>query len=123
MIRCLFLGFAFATLAGCSASGTTSSANSTNPEKKVADKKSAANDSSETDEVRENLAKLSPEDRALAEAQGKCVIAGEPLGSMGVPVKLTVKGQPVFICCAGCKKAVEKDPDAALAKVEKLKKK
>jgi hypothetical protein len=123
MIRYLFLGFALATLVGCSASGTTSSSNSTNPEKNIADKKSAANESSEGDEVRENLAKLSPEDRKIAEAQQKCPIAGEPLGSMGVPVKLMVKGQPVFICCAGCKKAVDKNPDAALAKVEKLKKK
>ncbi len=58
-------------------------------------------------DIREALAKLSPEDRALAEAQKTCPQSGQPLGSMDVPVKLTVKGKPVFICCEGCRDAVE----------------
>ena len=32
-----------------------------------------------------NLAKLSADDKALAEAQKVCPVTGEPLGSMGVP--------------------------------------
>jgi len=71
-----------------------------------------------------NLGQLSPEDRKLAEAQRYCANNDDQkLGSMGVPIKLTIKGEPVFICCAGCKKAVEKDPDATLKKVADLKKK
>jgi hypothetical protein len=67
-------------------------------------------------------AKLSPEDRALVEAQEWCVIQNdERLGSMAPPMKITLKGQPVFLCCGHCKKAAEKDPDATLAKVEELK--
>jgi hypothetical protein len=53
-----------------------------------------------------NLARLSPEDRKEAEAQRFCVVQPDKrLGEMGVPVKLMVKGQPVFLCCAGCQKA------------------
>lgn len=72
--------------------------------------------------IKANLDKLSPEDKALAEAQKSCPIGNEPLGSMGVPMKLEVKGQPVFICCEGCKSAAMKDPDKTLQKVEELKK-
>ncbi|HKA07414.1 MAG TPA: hypothetical protein VKD71_09170 [Gemmataceae bacterium] len=68
------------------------------------------------------LAKLSPEDRALAEEQKYC--PNEPdtrLGSMNTPVKVMVKGQPVFVCCAGCTDEVLKDPDKTLKTVEELK--
>ncbi len=64
---------------------------------------------------------LSAEDQALSDAQGYCVISGEPLGSMGPPVKLDVKGQPVFICCKGCKAKAEEDPAKTLARAEELK--
>lgn len=71
--------------------------------------------------IKANLAKLSEADRKLAEAQKFCVIEDEtPLGATGVPMKLTVKGKPVFICCDGCKEEVEKAPDKALKKVEEL---
>jgi hypothetical protein len=72
--------------------------------------------------IKAALAKLSPEDRRLAEAQQFCPIAKDSrLGSMGTPVKLEIKGQVVFLCCAGCKEAALADPDATLAKVAKLK--
>ena len=66
-------------------------------------------------EIAAALAKLPAADRTLAEAQGVCPITGEPLGSMGMPVKLVLKDQPVFLCCAGCKKKAEADPDKTLA--------
>lgn len=73
-------------------------------------------------EVVAERAKLSAEDRALVEAQEWCVINSEErLGSMGAPIKLTIKGQPVFICCGGCKKKAESDPDKTLSKLEELK--
>ena len=75
-----------------------------------------------TDDVAAERAKLSPADRALVEAQEWCVIStDERLGSMGTPLKLDIKGQPVFVCCKGCKKEAESDPDKTLAKVEELK--
>ena len=74
------------------------------------------------EEIAAERAKLSPADRALVEAQEWCVISSdERLGSMGAPIKLDVKGQPVFVCCAGCKKKALADPDATLKKVADLK--
>jgi hypothetical protein len=69
------------------------------------------------------LAKLGPEDRMSAEAQKWCAVHNKNLlGSMGVPYKVTIKGQPVFLCCDGCEKTALADPDKTLAKVEELRK-
>jgi len=50
-------------------------------------------------------------DRVLARQQGICPVSGEPLGSMGKPIKLTVEGREVFICCAGCEDTLREDPE------------
>ena len=71
--------------------------------------------------IQSALDKLSPEDRAIAEKQQKCPVTGEPLGSMGTPIKVMVKDKPVFICCKACQKKVEDNPDEMLKKVEELK--
>jgi len=69
-----------------------------------------------------NLAKLSAEDRNLADAQKWCAVQNEnPLGGMGMPYKVMVKGQPVFLCCKGCKAEAEADPDKTLSNVAELK--
>jgi uncharacterized protein (TIGR03000 family) len=73
-------------------------------------------------EATANLAKLSPEDQKLAEAQKFCVVENETLlGAVGVPVKVMVKDQPVFLCCKACVKQAQADPDKTLAKVKELK--
>ncbi len=75
----------------------------------------------EADAVAAERAKLSPADRALVEAQEWCVISTDGrLGSMGPPIKLDIKGRPVFVCCKGCKKEAEADPDKTLATVAEL---
>lgn len=75
-----------------------------------------------TDEVATERAKLSPEDRALVEAQEWCVVnKDERLGSMGPPLKLDIKGQAVFVCCAGCKRKAEAIPDTTLSTLAELK--
>lgn len=72
--------------------------------------------------VESELAKLSPEDRKLAEAQKFCVVQTKSrLGSMGAPIKLTINGQPVFICCDHCKTKAEADPDKTLKTLSELK--
>jgi hypothetical protein len=82
----------------------------------------AAEKEKEEAEIRAELAKLPPEDRKLAEQQKYCAIEDDNrLGEMGPPIKLMIKGQPVFICCKGCKKQAEADPDKTLAKVKDLK--
>ena len=67
-----------------------------------------------------NLAKLSADDRQLAEAQKLCPISNEALGEMGVPLKVTIKDQPVFLCCKGCVSEAKAHPDETLAQVQKL---
>jgi hypothetical protein len=63
------------------------------------------------------LDSLSPEDRELALRQKVCPVSGEELGSMGPPIKVTVAGHDVFICCPGCKEPLEKEPAKYLAKL------
>jgi Cu/Ag efflux protein CusF len=79
--------------------------------------------SAEADEIREALAKLSDTDRPLAEAQMLCPISGKPLGSMDVPTKVTLEGQPVFLCCDGCDNRALKDPAKTLAKLKTIREK
>jgi hypothetical protein len=68
-----------------------------------------------------NLAKLSAEDRKLAEAQGVCPIQPEKrLGVMGVPVKVMLQGRAVFLCCKGCGDDAVENPDRTLTKVAAL---
>jgi uncharacterized protein (TIGR03000 family) len=72
--------------------------------------------------VKENLAKLSAADRRLAEAQKFCAVQEQNLlGSMGKPVKVLIKGQPVFLCCEACTTRAKNNADQTLAKVKKLK--
>jgi hypothetical protein len=70
------------------------------------------------DEIAANLAKLSAADRAAAEKQGDCPVSGEKLGSMGVPIKVTVKERDVWLCCKSCEKPLKADPDKYLAKIK-----
>ena len=69
-----------------------------------------------------SLAQLSPEDRKLAEAQQLCPNTKNRLGSMGPPIKVVIEGQPVFLCCEGCKNEVLANPRQTLATVAELKK-
>ncbi|WP_152051502.1 hypothetical protein [Tautonia marina] len=70
-----------------------------------------------TSEQIEMIRQLPEADAELALVQKTCPVSDEPLGSMGVPIKVTVKNRDVFVCCAGCEGSVEDDPDTYLAKV------
>ena len=73
-------------------------------------------------EIQENLSRLVPEDRKLVEQQGICPISDEGLGTKGLPVKLRLKNETVFLCCDKCRPKAEQDPDATLKKVDELRK-
>jgi Cu(I)/Ag(I) efflux system membrane fusion protein len=77
--------------------------------------------SGEEAEIKAALGKLGLEDRQLAEAQKFCPLTSKPLGSMGTPVKVMLKGQPVFLCCEGCEDQAKDNEDRTLAKVKELK--
>ena len=71
--------------------------------------------------IAEALAGLNTEDRSLVDSQKYCaVVTDSLLGSMGTPLKVEVNGQPVFLCCKGCKAKALRDPEATLATVAKL---
>ena len=65
------------------------------------------------------IGKLAPNDQKLAKQQVLCPVTKEPLGSMGVPLKVMVKNQPIFVCCKACARAVEKDAEAMLELVNR----
>jgi Cu(I)/Ag(I) efflux system membrane fusion protein len=75
----------------------------------------------EAEVVQAALRKLSGADRKLAEAQKDCPVLGTRLGAMGLPVKIVLKGRPVFLCCKGCEGKARANPDQTLAEVERLK--
>jgi Cu(I)/Ag(I) efflux system membrane fusion protein len=77
--------------------------------------------STKADRIRASLAKLSPDDRKLAELQKECPInEGNPLGSMGVPVRVMLDGQVGFVCCEGCLEEALANASETLKKVRKL---
>lgn len=53
------------------------------------------------------------DERAIA-AQRVCKVSGEPLGSMGNPIKATRGASSTFLCCRGCMSKVQADPDRFL---------
>ena len=67
------------------------------------------------------LKKLGTQDRQLAEAQAVCPITGRPLGSMGIPAKMTLGGQPIFLCCEACEARAKANEESTLARVNDLK--
>ena len=96
-----------------------------NPSRTVqlaADAKTKSADANRNAKIAADLAKLSPADRALAKAQMWCPSSGQLLGSMGVPPKHMIRGQPVFVCCASCDHIVD-EPAETLKKVEEFKRK
>ena len=49
-----------------------------------------------------------------------CIVGGEKLGSMGVPVSLIYQGQQVKFCCSGCQPEFEASPAKFLQKLSVL---
>jgi uncharacterized protein (TIGR03000 family) len=67
------------------------------------------------------LGELDADDRKLATAQKYCPVQPDNLlGSMGKPVKVMLKGKPVFLCCEGCLEQARSAPDKTLGKAKEL---
>lgn len=108
----------FALLVGCSGKDKESDHKDTNHQEKAG----TTGDETKEQKVKANLAKLSEEDRRLAEDQKYCSIEQDNLlGAMGKPIKLVLKGKPVFLCCPSCQDMAKENPDRTLDTVEKLK--
>ena len=59
---------------------------------------------------------LSAADRPLAIRQKLCPVTGKPLGSMGVPTRVEIRGRVIFLCCDGCLGTIQASPDKYLSK-------
>jgi YHS domain-containing protein len=57
------------------------------------------------------------DEKAIA-AQKTCPVSKEELDSMGGPLKVSRGGKSTFICCQGCLKQIQADPDKYLAATE-----
>jgi Cu(I)/Ag(I) efflux system membrane fusion protein len=74
-----------------------------------------------SDEDLANVAQLPDGDRQQALQQRWCPVTGKPLGSMGVPYKITLRDQTVWLCCKGCVSKAKRSPDEMLAKIRREK--
>jgi hypothetical protein len=73
-------------------------------------------------QIQANRAKLTPHDREIVEAQQFCpILRQNRLGSMGKPVRITVNGQAVFVCCHLCTTKARANPEKTLATVAAFK--
>jgi YHS domain-containing protein len=50
--------------------------------------------------------------------QRVCPVTGDELGSLGPPIPVTVRGKTVWVCCEGCVRAVQRNPDKYLPAIE-----
>lgn len=57
------------------------------------------------------VAKATKDDEKAIAAMKTCAVSKEDLGSMGGPLKVTRGDKSTFICCKGCLKAVQANPD------------
>jgi hypothetical protein len=76
----------------------------------------ATGDQSEAEMIKASFASLSLEDREAATKQKVCPVGGV-LGTMGTPIKVSVAGHDVFICCEHCEEALKAEPAKYLAKI------
>ena len=67
------------------------------------------------------IQQLPAEERQLAIQQTICPVSDMNLGSMGVPFKVVVDRQTVFVCCEGCRGDLLAKPSTHLAKLQKHK--
>ena len=49
-------------------------------------------------------------DQAAINAQRVCKVSGEPLGSMGAPIKVIRGDRAIYLCCKSCLKTVRGEP-------------
>jgi len=49
--------------------------------------------------------------------QKVCPVTGEPLGSMGTPIKVTGLSRELYLCCKGCVNPLQKDPQKYLVQL------
>ena len=61
------------------------------------------------------VAKTTGADQATITALKLCPVSGEELGSMGTPLKVSRDGRSTIVCCKGCLKQIEANPEKFLS--------
>ena len=105
-----------AVLAGCQESANVSD------RREIDRLKKSGSGEAEEAEVQAARGKLNADERRLVDEQDICPISNERLGSMGVPVKVQVRDETVYLCCKSCQKSALEKSDETLAKVKEIKK-
>ena len=72
-----------------------------------------------TDDEIAAIKKLPADEQVAALKQKVCPVSDEHLGSMDTPIKVSAEGKTFYLCCKGCKKDLDADPKAVLAKLSK----
>ncbi len=62
------------------------------------------------------VTKANEGDKKVILAQLTCPISGEELGTMGPPLKVARGDDALFLCCEGCLKELQAEPDTYLGK-------
>lgn len=120
-LSALLCGFALCLFAsGCAESPAPETTAATDEHDHDHEHGEEGHDHSHEVDTEKVLASLTAHEQEIAKAQDmKCIVAGEPLGSMGKPVLVKdVKGHDFLICCEGCEEELRKDPEKYIAKLE-----
>ena len=64
------------------------------------------------------IKELPAAEQAVALKQAVCPVSDEHLGEMGKPVKVTLEGRSVYLCCDNCEKELKANPKKYLAKLD-----
>lgn len=62
-----------------------------------------------------SAAPASAADQSAIRAQRVCPVMNQPLGGHGTPLKVSINGDSLFVCCQGCVRKVEANPQEYLA--------
>lgn len=70
------------------------------------------------EEVRTGVFRVSKADQPFIGKQKQCPVMEEPLDAMGGPYRVEVEDRAIYICCPGCAKRIQADPQKYLAVLE-----
>jgi hypothetical protein len=70
------------------------------------------------EEVRTGVFRVSKADQPFIGKQKQCPVMEEPLDAMGGPYRVEVEDRAIYICCPGCAKRIQADPQKYLAALE-----
>lgn len=91
------------------------------PEEFLSKLADAARQSSATPSRQISVAYATAEDATAVRAQGRCVVmTDQQLGGHGQVIKVSVGRDSVFVCCKGCIRKVEQNPELYLDKARQL---